>query len=121
MAPTTGTEVFRRFTLESLAEIERLIEEQKSRKEVEDVEPEAEPTAPSCDLEAGKTLPMIYGDPPVELLNTPLEDIDPFYKTRKVSLFFMGKGLWNCYIFFQNNYIAVCIKKKTFGRLLLFI
>lgn len=86
MVPTTVTDVFRRFTPESLAEIEKLIEEQKIRKEVEDVEPEREPAAPRSDLEAGKSLPMIYGDPPEELLNTPLEDIDPFYKAQKVSL-----------------------------------
>lgn len=85
MVPTTGTEVFHRLTPESLAEIERLIEEKKVRKEEEGVAPETEPTAPSSDLEAGKTLPMIYGDPPEELLNTPLEDIDPFYKAQKVS------------------------------------
>ncbi|MCJ8738274.1 hypothetical protein PDJAM_G00033870, partial [Pangasius djambal] len=89
--PTTGIEVFRRFTPESLAEIERLIEEQKIRKEVEDVEPEKEPTAPSSDLEAGKSLPMIYGDPPGELLNTPLEDIDPFYKAQKTFII-ISKG-----------------------------
>ncbi|MCI4384040.1 hypothetical protein PGIGA_G00033810 [Pangasianodon gigas] len=91
MVPTTGTNVFRRFTPESLAEIERLIEEQKISKEVEGVEPEKEPTAPSSDLEAGKTLPMIYGDPPEELLNTPLEDIDPFYKAQKTFII-ISKG-----------------------------
>ncbi|XP_053495552.1 sodium channel protein type 4 subunit alpha A [Ictalurus furcatus] len=86
MVPTTVTDVFRRFTPESLAEIEKLIEEQKIRKEVEDVEPEREPAAPRSDLEAGKSLPMIYGDPPEELLNTPLEDIDPFYKAQKTFI-----------------------------------
>ncbi|KAG7325513.1 hypothetical protein KOW79_011829 [Hemibagrus wyckioides] len=86
MVPTRCTDAFRRFTPESLAEIERLIEEQRVRKEEEGVDPETGPTAPSSDLEAGKSLPMIYGDPPEELLNTPLEDIDPFYKTQKVSL-----------------------------------
>ncbi|KAB5555312.1 hypothetical protein PHYPO_G00032260 [Pangasianodon hypophthalmus] len=91
MVPTTVTNVFRRFTPESLAEIERLIEEQKISKEVEGVEPEKEPTAPSSDLEAGKSLPMIYGDPPEELLNTPLEDIDPFYKAQKTFII-ISKG-----------------------------
>lgn len=42
---------------------------------------------PASDLEAGKPLPFIYGEPPHELLNVPLEDIDPFYQTQKVSLF----------------------------------
>lgn len=85
MVPITGINAFRRFTPESLAEIERLINEQKIRKEVEGAAPETAPTAPSRDLEAEKILPMIYGDPPGELLNTPLEDIDPFYKAQKVS------------------------------------
>ncbi|NXI62415.1 SCN4A protein, partial [Anseranas semipalmata] len=38
---------------------------------------------PSSNLEAGKNLPLIYGDPPVELIGTPLEDLDPFYKDKK--------------------------------------
>lgn len=107
MAPTTGTEVFRRFTPESLAEIERLIEEKKIRKAEEDVEAETGPTTPSNDLEAGKSLPMIYGDPPKELLNTPLEDIDPFYKGQKVSLKTSScawEGCKHCSVYFQNNY-----------------
>jgi voltage-gated sodium channel type IV alpha len=40
---------------------------------------------PAVDLEAGKALPFIYGDPPPELFNTPLEELDPFYKSHKVS------------------------------------
>ncbi|XP_062858689.1 sodium channel protein type 4 subunit alpha A [Trichomycterus rosablanca] len=79
-----GTDVFRRFTPESLAEIERLIGERNARAEAE--EPQSEPAAPSADLEAGKTLPNIYGDPPPELLNTPLEDIDPFYKAQRTFI-----------------------------------
>uniref|UniRef100_A0A3B4D6Y8 Sodium channel protein n=1 Tax=Pygocentrus nattereri TaxID=42514 RepID=A0A3B4D6Y8_PYGNA len=84
LVPPTGREAFRRFTPESLAEIERLIQERKSEKQVEGAEPE--PKAPSGDLEAGKNLPMIYGDAPEDLLNTPLEDIDPFYKTQKTFI-----------------------------------
>ncbi|KAK3529403.1 hypothetical protein QTP70_031133, partial [Hemibagrus guttatus] len=116
MVPTRCTNVFRRFTPESLAEIERFIEEQRVRKEEEGVE--TEPTAPSSDLEAGKTLPMIYGDPPEELLNTPLEDIDPFYKTQKTfiiiskgntiysklfSMFIMITILSNCVFMTMSN------------------
>lgn len=41
---------------------------------------------PASDLEAGKPLPFIYGEPPPELLNTPLEELDPFYQSQKVSL-----------------------------------
>ncbi|KFP29530.1 Sodium channel protein type 4 subunit alpha, partial [Colius striatus] len=36
---------------------------------------------PSSDLEAGKNLPLIYGDPPPGL---GLEDLDPFYKDKMV-------------------------------------
>lgn len=43
------------------------------------------PTAAS-DLEAGKPVPFIYGDPPSEFINTPLEDLDPFYQSQKVFL-----------------------------------
>nr|AVX46624.1 sodium channel voltage gated type IV alpha A [Apteronotus albifrons] len=80
----TGPKVFRHFTPESLAEVERLIELRESGKEVDEAEPE--PTEPSSDLEAGKTLPMIYGDPPEDLLNTPLEDLDPFFKAQKTFI-----------------------------------
>ncbi|XP_059386137.1 sodium channel protein type 4 subunit alpha A-like [Carassius carassius] len=84
LLPPTGTNVFRRFTPESLAEIDRLIQERSTREDVEGVE--EVPKAPSIDLEAGKGLPMIYGDPPKDLLNTPLEDLDPFYKTQKTFI-----------------------------------
>uniref|UniRef100_A0A3Q3H2G8 Sodium channel protein n=1 Tax=Labrus bergylta TaxID=56723 RepID=A0A3Q3H2G8_9LABR len=80
LLPPPGIAVFRRFTQESLAEIERLKEERKKATEVEGHEGE-EPLAPHPDLEAGKSLPLIYGDPPQEMLNTPLEDLDSFYKT----------------------------------------
>ncbi|XP_051523510.1 sodium channel protein type 4 subunit alpha A-like isoform X2 [Myxocyprinus asiaticus] len=84
LLPPTGTNVFRRFTPESLAEIERLIHEKISREEAEG--DDEEPQAPSRDLEAGKSLPMICCDPPKDLLNTPLEDIDPFYKAQKTFI-----------------------------------
>lgn len=42
---------------------------------------------PASDLEAGKPLPFIYGDPPPEFINTPLEELDPFYQSQKVFLF----------------------------------
>ncbi|XP_070846164.1 sodium channel protein type 4 subunit alpha A [Chaetodon trifascialis] len=85
LLPPPGTDAFRRFTQESLAEIERLKEERKKAAEVGGHE-EEEPMAPNADLEAGKCLPLIYGDPPPELLNTPLEDLDPFYKAQKTFI-----------------------------------
>lgn len=87
----TGTDVFRRFTPESLVEIERRIEERR-RLELEGAEPEPGPKEPSRDLEAGKALPMIYGDAPEDMLNIPLEDIDPYFKDQKVSVS-LCKGL----------------------------
>uniref|UniRef100_A0A3B4UEP4 Sodium channel protein n=1 Tax=Seriola dumerili TaxID=41447 RepID=A0A3B4UEP4_SERDU len=77
---------FRPFTQKSLAEIERLKEEREKAAEVEVGQEEQEPAAPNADLEAGKNLPMIYGDPPPELLNTPLEDLDPFYEAQKTFI-----------------------------------
>ena len=92
LLPPPGTDVFRPFTRESLAEIERLEVERKKAAEVEGSE-EGEPAAPHADLEAGKSLPLIYGDPPPELLNTPLEDLDRFYKSQNVSLSLMSVTL----------------------------
>lgn len=87
LLPPPGTDVFRLFTQQSLAEIERLKEETKKAAGVGGKEEEEEESVgPNADLEAGKSLPLIYGDPPPELLNTPLEDLDPFYKAQSVSL-----------------------------------
>nr|Q2XVR5.2 RecName: Full=Sodium channel protein type 4 subunit alpha A; AltName: Full=Voltage-gated sodium channel subunit alpha Nav1.4a [Tetraodon nigroviridis]ABB29443.2 voltage-gated sodium channel Nav1.4a [Tetraodon nigroviridis] len=80
--PPPGTAMFRHFTPQSLAKIERLKEETKKAAEVGPRE-EEEPPTPNPDLEAGKGLPRIYGEPPAELLSTPLEDLDPFYKAQK--------------------------------------
>ncbi|XP_038152899.1 sodium channel protein type 4 subunit alpha A-like [Cyprinodon tularosa] len=79
LLPPPGIKVFRPFTQKSLAEIKRLAEERKESTEGHD---KGEPVGPHRDLEAGKSLPQIYGDPPPELLNTPLEDLDPFYKAQ---------------------------------------
>ncbi|KAM8887665.1 sodium channel protein type 4 subunit alpha A [Synchiropus picturatus] len=82
MLPPPGTNAFCHFTPESLAAIERLQEERKKAKEVQCNDDE-EVSGPHADLEAGKSLPMIYGDPPPEMINTPLEDLDPFYEAQK--------------------------------------
>uniref|UniRef100_A0A8C7M5T3 Sodium channel protein n=1 Tax=Oncorhynchus kisutch TaxID=8019 RepID=A0A8C7M5T3_ONCKI len=73
LLPPTGTDVFRHFTLESLVEIDRRMAEEDLPK-------------PAVDLETGKILPFIYGDPPCELFNTPLEELDPFYKSHKTFI-----------------------------------
>ena len=94
LLPTDGTDVFRRFTAESLAGIERRMEEEAAEQErIKELnantgtEPNEENLPkPSSDLEAGKAVPFIYGDPPPELLNTPLEELDPYYKAQKVRM-----------------------------------
>uniref|UniRef100_UPI003AAE2239 sodium channel protein type 4 subunit alpha A n=1 Tax=Centroberyx gerrardi TaxID=166262 RepID=UPI003AAE2239 len=113
LLPHQGTHAFHLFTPESLAEIERLVEERKRAAEVDGHEEDG-PTAPNTDLEAGKSLPMIYGDPPPELLNTPLEDLDPFYTAQKTfivitkgntifSMFIMITILSNCVFMTMSN------------------
>nr|XP_055050450.1 sodium channel protein type 4 subunit alpha B isoform X1 [Misgurnus anguillicaudatus] len=90
LLPNTGKDVFQRFTLESLAEIERRMAEEaaeQARMKAENIEvDEDDLPKPSSDLEAGKVLPFIYGDPPPELLNVPLEELDPFYKAKKTFI-----------------------------------
>lgn len=85
-----GPDSFKPFTPESLANIERRIAESKIKKppkadgshreDDEDSKPK-----PNSDLEAGKSLPFIYGDIPQGLVAVPLEDFDPYYLTQKVS------------------------------------
>ncbi|KAF7644069.1 hypothetical protein LDENG_00228070, partial [Lucifuga dentata] len=84
LLPPVGMEVFRRFTPASLDEIQRRHEaeeaEQWRRKEQNIEIAEEDLPQPANDLEAGKPLPFIYGNPPPELLNTPLEELDPYYQ-----------------------------------------
>ncbi|XP_063210561.1 sodium channel protein type 4 subunit alpha isoform X3 [Chroicocephalus ridibundus] len=88
-----GPENLRPFTPASLAAIEQRIAEAEALKlKRQQVElPEEEEIKPSSDLEAGKNLPLIYGDPPPELIGTPLEDLDPFYKDKKTFIV-LNKG-----------------------------
>nr|XP_023691497.1 sodium channel protein type 4 subunit alpha B-like isoform X3 [Paramormyrops kingsleyae] len=86
LLPSTSSDAFRRFTPESLAEIERRILEEKPEKSKDVEVAEEELPKPSSDLEAGKVLPFIYGDPPPEMMNIPLEDLDPFYKAQKTFI-----------------------------------
>ncbi|NXS19083.1 SCN2A protein, partial [Mystacornis crossleyi] len=45
---------------------------------------------PNSDLEAGKTLPFIYGDIPPGMVSEPLEDLDPYYINKKVSVLYIS-------------------------------
>ncbi|XP_037647118.1 sodium channel protein type 4 subunit alpha B [Sebastes umbrosus] len=95
LLPPVGTEVFRRITPASLEELQRRYEveekERQRRKEKKIEVAEENLPKPASDLEAGKSLPFIYGDPPPQLLNTPLEELDPFYQSQKTFIV-LGKG-----------------------------
>ncbi|XP_078799118.1 sodium channel protein type 2 subunit alpha isoform X4 [Oryzias latipes] len=82
-----GPDSFRPFVPESLAAIERRIAEEKAKRPrtERDSDDENGPR-PNSDLEAGKSLPFIYGDIPPHMVSTPLEDIDPFYSNQKTFI-----------------------------------
>ncbi|XP_062401291.1 sodium channel, voltage gated, type VIII, alpha subunit b [Sardina pilchardus] len=93
-----GPDSFKYFTPESLVNIEKRIEEEKRKKPVKprsdsshrDESEDAGPK-PNRDLEAGKSLPFIYGDIPPGMTATPLEDLDPYYQTMKTFIV-LNKG-----------------------------
>ncbi|XP_054027181.1 sodium channel protein type 5 subunit alpha [Dryobates pubescens] len=81
-----GTNSFCKFTLESLAAIEKRIAAKKNcRRNTIDQKPEEKPR-PQLDLKAFQKLPALYGNPPPELIGEPLEDLDPYYEDRKVFI-----------------------------------
>lgn len=72
--------------------LEQRIKEEKNKKppkqdsSYRDDDDENKPK-PNSDLEAGKSLPYIYGEIPKGMATVPLEDLDHFYlNTQKVSL-----------------------------------
>uniref|UniRef100_A0A3Q3XIH0 Sodium channel protein n=1 Tax=Mola mola TaxID=94237 RepID=A0A3Q3XIH0_MOLML len=93
-----GPDSFKKFTPESLANIERRIKEEKNKKPPKprsdsshrDTSDENE-QKPNSDLEAGKSLPFIYGDIPSGMVTTPLEDLDPYYVNKKTFIV-LNKG-----------------------------
>uniref|UniRef100_A0A670YHQ6 Sodium channel protein n=1 Tax=Pseudonaja textilis TaxID=8673 RepID=A0A670YHQ6_PSETE len=83
-----GPDSFRFFTRESLAAIEKRCAEEKAKRpkqEHTDNDEESGPK-PNSDLEAGKTLPFIYGDIPPGMVSEPLEDLDPYYSNKKTFI-----------------------------------
>ncbi|NWQ95281.1 SCN5A protein, partial [Burhinus bistriatus] len=81
-----GTNNFRKFTYESLAAIEKRIAAKRNcRRNTTDQKPE-EKQRPQLDLKAFQKLPALYGNPPLELIGEPLEDLDPYYKDRKIFI-----------------------------------
>uniref|UniRef100_A0A8C6X2F8 Sodium voltage-gated channel alpha subunit 1 n=1 Tax=Naja naja TaxID=35670 RepID=A0A8C6X2F8_NAJNA len=82
-----GPDSFHYFTRESLAAIEQRIAAEKAKQSKQDHKDNDENgPKPSSDLEAGKSLPFIYGDIPAGMVATPLEDLDPFYVNTKTFI-----------------------------------
>ncbi|XP_055360961.1 sodium channel, voltage-gated, type I-like, alpha [Betta splendens] len=83
-----GPDSFRPFSHESLKAIERRIAEENARKPKGEKKKRSNDNKlrPSRDLEAGKTLPLLYGDVPKGLVSTPLEDLDPCYANQKTFI-----------------------------------
>ncbi|KAI2660901.1 Sodium channel protein type 2 subunit alpha [Labeo rohita] len=76
-----GPKSFRKFTRESLKAIESRIAEENARKSKDKQERNKDDGCrkkPNSGLEAGKSLPFIYGDVPRGLVSTPLEDLDQY-------------------------------------------
>uniref|UniRef100_A0A8D0HP20 Sodium channel protein n=1 Tax=Sphenodon punctatus TaxID=8508 RepID=A0A8D0HP20_SPHPU len=89
-----GSNSFHRFTPESLAAIEKRIEEKlerKAKQEYKEQQGDEERPRPQLDLQACKKLPDIYGTPPSELIGEPLEDIDPYYSDHEIFIV-LNKG-----------------------------
>uniref|UniRef100_A0A8C2UDI7 Sodium channel protein n=1 Tax=Coturnix japonica TaxID=93934 RepID=A0A8C2UDI7_COTJA len=83
---------FRYFTRESLAAIEQRIAAEKAKNSKQDRKDDDENgPKPNSDLEAGKTLPFIYGDIPPGMVSEPLEDMDPYYINKKTFIV-LNKG-----------------------------
>ncbi|XP_062971335.1 sodium channel protein type 10 subunit alpha isoform X2 [Cynocephalus volans] len=99
---------FRRFTQESLVEIEKRIAAdqtaKKARNKYRGWKDREEKPRPELDLKACNQLPKFYGELPAELIGEPLEDLDPFYSThrtfmvlnkgRTISRFSATRALW---------------------------
>ncbi|XP_066432018.1 sodium channel protein type 2 subunit alpha isoform X9 [Eleutherodactylus coqui] len=83
-----GPDSIRYFTRESLEAIEKRIAEEKAKKPKQEniIDDDDNGPKPSSDLEAGKSLPFIYGDLPPGMSSEPLEDLDPFYLTQRTFI-----------------------------------
>ncbi|KAM6070443.1 sodium channel protein type 1 subunit alpha isoform 20-T20 [Chlamydotis macqueenii] len=87
-----GPDSFHYFTRESLAAIEQRIAAEKAKNSKQDRKDDDENgPKPNSDLEAGKTLPFIYGDIPPGMVSEPLEDMDPYYINKKTFIV-LNKG-----------------------------
>lgn len=73
-----GPDSFRPFTRESLKAIENRIAEEKAKRPKGEKRKKDDENSlkPNRDLEAGKSVPILYGDIPKGMVSTPLEDLD---------------------------------------------
>ncbi|OPJ80000.1 hypothetical protein AV530_002416 [Patagioenas fasciata monilis] len=72
--------------------IEQRIAAEKAKNSKQDCKDDDENgPKPNSDLEAGKTLPFIYGDIPPGMVSEPLEDMDPYYINKKTFIV-LNKG-----------------------------
>ncbi|KAG2458946.1 SCN2A protein, partial [Polypterus senegalus] len=80
-----GPDSIHPFSRESLQAIEKRIAEEKAKKPKGDRHDDDDENGPkpNRDLEAGKSLPFIYGDIPKGMVSEPLEDLDPYYINEK--------------------------------------
>uniref|UniRef100_A0A8C4YQ97 Sodium channel protein n=1 Tax=Gopherus evgoodei TaxID=1825980 RepID=A0A8C4YQ97_9SAUR len=86
-----GPDSFHYFTRESLAAIEQRIAAAKTKYSKQDHKDDENGPKPNSDLEAGKSLPFIYGDIPPGMVSEPLEDLDPYYINKKTFIV-LNKG-----------------------------
>ncbi|OWK56155.1 Sodium channel protein type 2 subunit alpha [Lonchura striata] len=109
-----GPDSFFYFTEESLAAIEKRIADEKFNSDqdepTDDTGHEANHPEPNNDLEAGKTLPFIYGDIPPGMVSEPLEDLDPYYINKKPDIDLKTKSK---FIYTDSvSFIEILIKKE---------
>ncbi|XP_051986095.1 sodium channel protein type 2 subunit alpha-like isoform X9 [Xyrauchen texanus] len=84
-----GPDSFRHFVPESLAAIERRIAEEAAQRPKGERRPDDDDEngpKPNSDLEAGKSLPFIYGDIPPNMVSVPLEDLDTYYSKQNTFI-----------------------------------
>ncbi|XP_056245271.1 sodium channel, voltage-gated, type I-like, alpha [Seriola aureovittata] len=88
-----GPDSFHRFSRESLKAIEGRIAEENAKKPKGEKKKRNDENKlkPSSDLEAGNSLPLLYGDIPKGMVSTPLEDLDPYYCNQKTFIV-LNKG-----------------------------
>lgn len=114
-----GPDSFRPFSRESLKAIEVRIAEENAKKPKGEKRKrnDGNNLRPSRDLEAGKSLPFLYGDIPKGLVSTPLEDLDPYYANQKVGLLDSNmKIFFHIFCFYlkcDDSIICFNISKQT--------